>query len=466
MPHFDVVVLGGGTAGENLATTLASAGTGVALVEQRRVGGECPFTACIPSKAMLRSGEVRHLLPRVDQLGAMADAITPGGPDDGFAQAVRRRDDAVYHRDDRQHADGVRDAGVTLLRGHGRITEPGTVVVGEDRLGYDDLVVATGAGEARPPIEGLDDVPTWTSADAWSAQERPASLLIIGGGPVGCEIAQLYARFDVPVTIVETTGTLASTEPAEIAEVVADVLAEDGVQVVTGAQVERVAATGRGLAAHLDTGDTIEAAVAVLATGVSPRLAEVGLDRLGLDPGGGLEIDDRCRVKGVEHVWAAGDVTMVAPFTHVANYQARIVAANLLGDDVRADYRAIPRTMYTDPPVAGVGLTPEEAREQLDGVAVGRADLADLPRTTVSGAAGGRLLLVADAAARVLVGASAIGDMADAWIHEAVLAIRAQVPLRVLSDTIHAFPTYAEAYDVALSDLMDTIRDAPSRAAS
>ena len=453
MPHFDVIVLGGGSAGENVAMQLGAAGRDVALVERALVGGECPFTACMPSKAMLRSAEVRHLLGRVVELGATMDPITRHRPDEGFARAAQRRDELVDHRDDSEHANGLRDAGVTLLRGDGQVVEGGVVDVDGERLTYDDLVIATGAGDLVPPIDGLDRIAVWTSDDAWTATDRPDSLLIIGGGPVGSEIAQLYARFDVPVTLVEMADQLASSEPDEICGIIEANLRGDGVDIVTGRQIQRVEPHDGGVRAELDDGSTLDAAVLLLATGVTPRLDGLGLDTLGLDVSGGIEIDDHCRVVGAERVWAAGDVTMVGPFTHVANYQARVVAANLLGTHTVATYTAVPRTMYTDPPVAGVGLTPTQARERLDRVAVGRADLGELPRTSVAGMGGGLLVLVADVDADVLVGASAVGDMADAWIHEAVLAIRARVPLPVLRDTIHAFPTYAEAYDVALGDL-------------
>ena len=400
MAHHDVIVLGAGSAGENIALDLANAGRAVAVVERDLVGGECPFTACMPSKAMLRSAEVRHALHRADELGAMLDAITPTRPDKGFARAVARRDDVVDHRDDSAHASGLQDAGITLLRGAARVIDRGVVAVDGDHHTCDDLVVATGAAAVRPPIDGLDTVPVWSSADAWSVRERPASLLVVGGGPVGCEIAQLYARFDVPVTVVEMASVVVGSEPPEIGEFVARALRDDGVRVITSAQVERVEAHGVGVRAYLDTGETVDAAVMALAVGVAPRLDDLGLEHLGLDVSNGFEVDDRCRVVGADRLWAAGDVTMVAPFTHVANYQARVVARNLLGDDVRADYRAVPRTMYTDPAVAGVGLTPDEARDRGVATAVGRCELADLPRTLVRGAVGGRLVLTARIAPR------------------------------------------------------------------
>lgn len=458
MRTFDVVVLGAGSAGENVAKELAQAGRQVAVVTDGRVGGECPFVACIPSKAMLRSGQVRHLLGQVQALGAMADPVLATRPDRGFARAVERRDELVAQRDDTMHAQGLVDAGVTLVRGRGRVNAAGAVVVDDDdeHMAWTDLIVATGAASIRPPIDGLDTIAAWSSADAWSALQRPASLLVAGGGPIGCEIAQLYARFDVPVTLVEIADHLAGAEAPEIGDAIADVLGDEGVTVITGAQIERVADRDGDVRATLDDGTTSDAARLVLATGVQPRVEGLGLEQLGIDVSDGLRTDDRCRVTGTEHVWAAGDVTDVAPFTHVANYQARVVAANLLGHDLRANYQAIPRTMYTDPPVVGVGQTPEAARASGADIVVGRADLADLPRSNTSGAGAGRLVLVADRERQVLVGASAVGAMADAWIHEAVLAVRAGVSLSVLRDTIRAFPTFSEAYDVALADLLDT----------
>jgi dihydrolipoamide dehydrogenase len=280
------------------------------------------------------------------------------------------------------------------------VVRPGVVEVDGRELGWTDLVVATGSHATPPPVDGIDDVPTWTSDQALSAQDRPASLLVVGAGAVGCELAQAHARFGVDV-----------------------VLADPGEQLLGREE--------RSLADLLAPGDDAE-----------------------------LRTDDHCRVVGQQHVWAAGDVTGVAPYTHTANYQARVVLANLLGGDRRADYRAVPRTVYTDPPVASVGLDPETAREQGVDVVTADMDLGEVARTSTEGTRAGRLVLTADRARGVLVGAAAIGPRADEWLAEATLAIRAEVPLSVLADVVHAFPTFGEAYEPPVQQLAEACRTA------
>lgn len=452
MDTFDVVVLGGGSAGESIAAVVAKGGRSVALVEAKRVGGECPFVACMPSKAMLRSAQVRHLAGIARQLGATADDLPLGDDAAAYREAVARRDGIAEGRDDSSHARELEAAGVTLIRGWGRIVLPGVLGVEGRELGWTDLVISTGSVARRPPIDGLDTVPTWTSDEALSTDERPASLLILGGGAVGCELAQVYARFGCAVTVLQADPRLLPEEEPAIAAMLADVLRGSGVEVRLSAKVTAAhTAPDGGARLTLEDGATLAARRVIVATGRAPRTTDLGLEALGLTPGEqGVETDEHCRVRGQQHVWAAGDVTGVAPFTHTANYQGRVVAANLLGRKTQADYRAIPRAVYTTPAVAAVGLTEAQAREQGYDVATATVDLRETARSATEGNAVGRLMLVAEKRRNMLVGASIIGPHAAEWINEATLAIRAGVPLDLLTDVVHPFPTFSEAYEAAL----------------
>jgi pyruvate/2-oxoglutarate dehydrogenase complex dihydrolipoamide dehydrogenase (E3) component len=456
MQSYDVVVLGAGSAGEWVAGGVADQGRQVALIEAGRVGGECPFVACIPSKAMLRSAHARRTASQLAQLGGAAVPPDLGDEQAAYQAAVRRRDELSAHRDDAAKAAEIQRRGVTLVRGTGRVARPGVIDVGGRELGYRDLVIATGSSPVIPPVEGLGSVPAWTSDQALSAPQRPGSVLIMGGGAVGCELAQAYAGFGVRVTLVESAAQLTGAQDPAIAATMASVLRDWGVDVRLDVTVASVGAAGSGARAVLSGGAAIEAERIIIAAGRKPATDGLGLAALGvtLASTGALEVDSHCRVAGHASLWAAGDVTMIAPFTHGANYQARVVTENLLGGCYAAAYRAIPRVIYTEPPLASVGLTAQQARDEGIDVLTASRDLSQEARSATDGVAtAGRLMLVADRARGVLVGAAAIGPGADEWIGEASVAIRACVPVAVLADVVHPFPTFAEGYEVPLREL-------------
>ncbi len=459
MDSHDVVVLGAGSAGELIATQLAGAGRSVALIEARLVGGECPYLACMPSKSLLRSAEARATARSLTRLGAASTPPLLDSDAEAYGAATTRRSEIAEHLDDGDAAQRMRDAGVTLVRGLGRLTGPNRIEVEGTPLGWHDLVIATGSTAVHPSIEGLDNVPTWMSEDALTSDELPASLAVIGGGAIGCELSQVYARFGVKVTLLESGGQLMADEEPAIAALLADALRNDGVDVRLGVEVRAARPAAPGARLLLSDSSSVDVSRVLVAAGRKPATQHLGLEHLGIEPNlsGALDVDDRCRVSGCDHVWAAGDVTGVAPFTHTANYQGRIVVENILGGQRRADYRAIPRAVYTDPPVASVGMGEAAASERGIRAVSASMDLGEVARTSTEGSRGGRLVLTADRQRRVLIGAAAIGRNADEWLSEATVAIRGEVPLAVLVDVVHAFPTFGEAFEPPLRELLTKV---------
>ena len=449
-----MVVLGAGSAGENLAAALVEAGRSVALVADGLVGGECPYLACMPSKSLLRSASVRSLVAAASEVGATAGPVDLDDPAVAWAAATTRRDEIARHQDDRASVEHLCRLGVEVVRGRGRVVGPGEAAVGDERLAWTDLVVATGSRASVPAVDGLDAVPTWTSDQALTSPERPRSLVVMGAGAVGSELSQVYARFGVEVTLVEGADRVAPSEDPAVGTHLGAALEASGVRLRLGTTVAAARPAPEGARLELDDGSTVIAERVLVATGRRPTVEGIGLEVLGIRAGAeGIPIDRRCRVVGQDHVWAAGDVTGVAPYTHAANYQARVIAANLVGNGATADYRAIPRAIYTDPEVAAVGLHAARATQQGFDVVTSSFDLGDTARAVSDGSAGGALGLVADRRRRTLVGAWAVGAHADGWIGQATVAIRAEIDIEVLLDVVQPFPTYSEAYFPALQDL-------------
>jgi pyruvate/2-oxoglutarate dehydrogenase complex dihydrolipoamide dehydrogenase (E3) component len=439
--RFDAVVIGAGPGGRGVARRLAKAGRRVAVVEDELVGGECPFWACIPSKALLRPAEARGEAVHVAGLGR---------PPLDWAEVARYRDYMVSGHDDTKKTKSLTDAGIEVVRGRGRVDGPGRVSAGEHALQAEHVVIATGTTSAIPPIEGLDGVAYWTNREATAMETVPASAVVLGGGPVGVELGQMLARFGARTTIVEALPRLLARETPEVGDRLGELLRAEGIEVRLGAKAVRVEANR----VHLDDGSGVEGDRLVVAVGRKPRTDDLGLETVGIEPtdGGTLAVDAHCCAG--DGLWAVGDVTGVAQFTHVAAYQAGVAVADMLGTPREADYRAVPRVVFTDPEVAAVGETPEQARERGADVAVVTGDLADLDRTETYGHdLSGGYGLVADRAASQVLGAWAVGPLASEWIHPMALAISARIPLDLVGDGMAQFPTFAEAWPMAARTL-------------
>jgi dihydrolipoamide dehydrogenase len=451
--NFEVIVLGAGSAGELVATNLARSGKSVALIEKLRVGGECAYVSCMPSKAMLRSAQIRNLAKQSVQLGSSQKPLELGDDLAAFDIAAMRRDTIAEYRDDRDAAIDVEKSGATLIRGTGQITGPGEIFVNGERYTWGDLVIATGSKANIPEILGISEIDYWTSDVALSVASAPRSVMIIGGGPVGCELSQIFSSFGAKVTLVEFSSQLASKEHPEIAARLFKVLTDSGINVLLNVKVESVKKIAAEITlVSLSDKSSIEVERVIIAAGRHPNTSDIGLAALKIIPSksGAIEIDAQCRVVGQNNVWAAGDVTGVAPYTHTANYQGEIISRNLMGGSAVANYNAIPRVIYTEPAVASVGVFQNENQSLISA----SFDLADLARSETDGQMGGLLILTADPARGVLVGAAAIGPHADEWLAEATLAIRAQVPLSILCDVVHAFPTYGQSLEAPLEELL------------
>ena len=443
MSRLRVVVLGAGSSGEHFVGALRrlDVDAEIVVVERELAGGECSYYACIPTKTLLRPVEA---LAAARAAPGAAEAVT-GAVD--IERVWWWRDQVTDGRDDSWHVGWLEEQDARLVRGEARVAAPGVVVVGEQELAYDELVVATGSEPALPPVEGLAEVGYWTNRDAVWASEVPPSLVVLGGGPVGAELAQFFRRMGSEVSIVEHNDHLLARLDPDAGSLLEERFEAEGIRVLTEAKAERVEATGDSIRMHLASGENLQAARLLVATGRRPSVEGLGLEQLGVEvTPRGVSVD--ARLRAADGVWAIGDVSGIGLLTHLGKYQARVAAANIAGRDVEADYRAIPAAVFTDPQIATVGSMEGDgvvtARYEIAG---GRLSTYERPKRP------GFVKLAAERHRGVLVGAVAAGPEAGEWLGQLTLAVRAEVPVDVLLDTIQPYPTFSEAIFSALQEL-------------
>ena len=445
----DVVVVGLGVGGEEVAERLAVAGLSVVGVENTLVGGECPYWGCIPTKMMVRAGLALAEARRIPGL-AGTSTVTP----DWAPVAKRIRDEATDDWNDKVAVDRFVGKGGIFVRGTASIAGPGRVVVGEQTYtARRGLVIATGTKALVPPVPGLAGTPFWTNREAVEADKLPSSLVVLGGGAIGCELAQVFARFGVAVTVIEGSDRLLAMEEPESSAVAVAALAGDGVRVLTGVRAASVAYAS-SFEVSLSDGTTVEGEQLLVATGRAARLDSLGLSSIGLDPSVRfLDADSRMRV--ADDVWAVGDVTGNGVFTHMAMYEADVAVRDILGaGGPGADYRAKPRVTFLDPEIGAVGMTEREARAAGLTVGIGYVPLSSTTRGWIHGPGGeGFIKLIADRDRGVLVGATTAGPAGGEMIGAMSVAVRAEVPLATLADTIWAYPTFHRGFGAALATL-------------
>jgi pyruvate/2-oxoglutarate dehydrogenase complex dihydrolipoamide dehydrogenase (E3) component len=450
---YDVIVIGAGSTGTNAAWYARDNGLTCAVIESRLVGGECSYWACIPSKALLgppKAVEAARRLP-----GA-AEAVTG---DVDVDAVLARRDEFVHDLDDGSQVEWMESIDATLIRGRGRLTgERAVEVTGDDGstrslVARRAVVVATGSRASTPPVDGLDQIRTWTNHEVTTAKQIPGRLIVLGGGVVGCEMAQAYRRLGASeVVMLERSGRILGPYDPWVSEIVTAAFEDDGIRIRTDTSVERATRAGADgpVTVELSDGTTQVGDELLVAAGRSPNTDDIGLDSIGLEPGGPLEVDGHLRVRGVDGGWlyAAGDVNGRALLTHQGKYQARLVGDTIAGREREAwaDERAVPQVVFTDPEIASVGMTAREAEESELDTKVVQVEIGSVAGAALAGATSGKAQLVIDDERRVVVGATFVGAGVGEMLHAATIAVVGEVPIDTLWHAVPAFPTVSEVW--------------------
>jgi pyruvate/2-oxoglutarate dehydrogenase complex dihydrolipoamide dehydrogenase (E3) component len=444
----DVVVVGLGVGGEQVAEELADAGLSVVGIEHTLVGGECPYWGCVPTKMMIRAGNALAEARRIPGLSGTSTVDPDWSP-----VAKRIRAEATDTWDDKVAVDRFVGKGGRFVRGRATVVGPGRVKVEEQEyVASRALVIATGTVAVIPPIEGLEGTPYWTNRDAVEAEILPDSLVLLGGGAIGCELAQVIARFGTRVTVIEGGDRLIAMEEPESSQHATEALTRDGVTIRTGVRAQRVSHTAEGFSLALSDGSTVDGEKLLVATGRAARLAGLGLETIGLDPSARFIATDE-RMRAGDKVWAVGDVTGNGNFTHMAVYEAEIAVRDILGQDgPPADYRARPRVTFTDPEIGAVGMTEKQARDASLDVQVGYVDGKTVSRGWIHGPGNDGFIKVV-AAEGVLVGATSVGPSGGEVLGALSLAVHAKVPVPTLLSTIWAYPTFHRGISDAVNAL-------------